>query len=794
MSKRLLHSILFLFFALSVFAQRGVVVAGQIVDKGDKEPIPGVVVYFEKSNIATTTNDEGFFLLQSQYPQEKIIVSIIGYKSQQIKVKSGQNLGLTIELVEDQNQLPEFVVLGPNTKRLMERARENRKENNYDNIKNYVPVVAAESKASLKQLSKKIVNNRMFGELRRNMIMAQQDTSLLLPIYMSNETYQIKDKEKIQLTFEQKSIVPEHSKAIAELITKFPSELNFYDSYLLLFGKNFLSPLANSSDSYYRFTISDSTNTEYGKEYTVRFRPQNDKNLLFKGEMVIDSASCSLKRMSAMILPSANLNFIEEFLIEQVFIPHPESEKWVLESQQLVIGAQLTSQSDKKSSNSFFVTRSLSLADSKGKELPKPLPFKAELYSSDFSTTLDNLGKTKTSQIFNQISNVLMNDYLNLGYVDWGPLLITSGTNKAEGAHLTLSGRTSKKVFENFTIGPVISYGFGDETWKFGGEAQYRLKKENYEVIGIRFDDNYYQTDFDFHDELNYENSVSNGIADITSFLFTEFSSMYSRRQIGKIFYNRQWINDFNTQSILSATKYIPNDYVEYHSGDTYYSSIKDYRLTLDFRYAHKEHFIDNFFHRIFINNHRPVIHFAIEGGKYFMDDYSDYYLKLHFTEKHTIMLGTVGKLNYSVQAGYIFGEVPFPLLEIYSGIENYGMQEFNYYMSSTQQYASDIYANLESQFITNGFIFNNIPLIKKLNLREILSLKLATGRLSDKQLNFTDLPSYIKPLEEPYLWIGAGICNLFKVLAIEYIMEMPRISQPKDISWNLRARIFIDF
>ncbi len=782
-----------MFLALSVYAQREIIVAGQVVDKGDKEPISGAVVYFENTTIATTTNEEGFFLLQSRYPQEKLIVSMLGYKTQQIKIKPGQNIGLDIALVEDLKQLPEFVILGPNIKSLMERVRENRKDNNYNNFENYIPVITAESNASLKQLSQKIVNSKMFGELRRNMIMAQKDTSLLLPIYMSTETYQIINKEKVLLNFDQKSIIPEHSKAIAELIARFPTELNFYEPYLLLFGKNFLSPLANSSASYYRFTIIDSTYTESGKQYTVRFRPQNDKNLLFKGEMVIDSASCSIKRISAMILPSANLNFIEEFSIEQTFTPYKDG-KWALENQQLVIGAQLISQADKRSSNSFFITRNLMIADSKEKELPKPMPFKAELYSSDFSATLDNLGKTKASRIFNEISNVLMNNYLNLGYIDWGPILLASGTNKAEGTHITLSGRTSKKLFKNFTIGPSISYGFADNIWKFGGEIQYRFKKEKYEVIGVKFDDNYYQTDFDFHDELNYENSVSNGIADITSFFFHEFSSMYNRRQIGKLFYNKQWFNDFNTQSILTGTRYLPNNFVTYQSGDTHYSLIRDYRLTLDFRFAHKEHFIDNFFHRIFINNYRPVIHFAVEGGKYFMDDYSDYYLKLHLVGKHTIMLGTVGKLNYSLQAGCIFGKVPFPLLEIYSGIENYGMQEFNYYMSSTQQYASDTYANLESQFITNGFIFNHIPLIKKLNLREIISLKIATGRLSDKQLMLTDLPSYVKPLEEPYLWIGGGICNLFKLLAIEYIMEMSQITQPRDVTWNLRCRIFLDF
>ncbi len=794
MSKRLLYSFLFLFFALSVAAQRNnIIVAGQVVDKGDKEPIPGAVVYFENSKIATTTNEEGFFLLQSPQPQEKIIVSILGYKTQQIKIKQGQNVGLDIFLEEDLKQLQEFILYGPNTKNLMQRARENRKENNYDSFKDYIPVVTAESKASLKQLSKKIVNNKMFGELRRNMIMAQQDSSLLLPIYMNNETYQIKDKEKIQLTFEQKSIIPEHSKAIAELITKFPSELNFYDSYLLLFGKNFMSPLAPSSDSYYRYTIMDSTQTESGKQYTVRFRPQNDKYLLFKGEMVIDSASCAIKRISAMILPSANLNFIEEFFIEQNFRPYSNG-KWVLNDQQLVIGAQLISQSKKKTANSFFVTRNLIISDSKEKDLPKPLPFQAELYSSDFSNTLDNLGKTKTSQIFNQVSNVLMNDYLDIGPVNWGPILLVAGTNKPEGTHIMLSGRTSKKVFENLTIGPTISYGFGDETWKFGGEVQYRFKNQKYAVIGARFDDNYYQSDFDFHDELNYENSVSNGIADITSFFFHEFNDKYNRRQIGKVFYNKQWFNDFNTQTILSGTRYFSNQYVPYQSGDIQYNTINDYRLSLDFRYSHKQHFIDNFFHRIFINNHRPVVHFAVETGKYFMDDISNYYLKLHLAEKHTIMLGAIGKLNYSLQAGHIFGRVPFPLLEIYSGIENYGMQEFNYYMSATKQYAADSYANLESQFITNGFIFNNIPLIKKLNLREIISLKIATGRLSEKQLTLTDLPAYIQPLDEPYLWLGFGICNLFKLLAIEYIMEMPQISEPTKVSWNLRCRIFVDF
>ncbi len=784
-----LISFLLFFCATIIYAQEEVIVAGQVVDKSDKKPIATATVSFAGNDISTSTDDNGFFLLRSQTPQEKVIVSMLGYKTKTINLKDNYNLGIQVKLSENLTVLGSVVVFGSREQenKLMERVRAARKYNDPTSFEGYNPVLTVTTKASLQQLSKFVLNRKIIEQLQSYMI-HDKDTSLLLPVYSSTESYRILNKQKEVISFEQKSIVPEHAQSIEALSSRLPAEINFYNNYILLFGKNFLSPIAGSSRLVYKYTIMDSIRSPQGKEYIVNFKPNNNKDLLFEGTMHIDSLTCSLKKISASMLASVNLNFIQQLNIDQTFI-HISPNKWVVDEQQTLVNAQLISKERK--ANSFFVSRNIIYSDSLAHV--ERVVVDTIAYKDNFTNAIDSISHTRAARITDAISYTLTNSYVSLGPFDWGPWYLAVGTNKPEGTHFTLGGRTNKHLFENMTIGAYGSYGTTDEKWKFGGEFQYRFKKKNYELLGIKFDDNYYQTDYDYHDEIYFENAVGNGIADITTFIISGFSEKYSRRQIASLFYKKEWWNGVNTNMMGQFTKYLPNEYVPYQTENTQYPWLKDYRITFDLRLSRNERYMDEFFHRVFLKNNLPVIHFVAEGGRYFLTDQSNYYLKLHLMEKQTILLGNVGKLNYSLQAGYIFGKVPFPLLEIYSGIENYGFEKLNLFLLSFEQYASDAYAGVETQFVTNGFIFNKIPVVKWLNLREIVSLKIATGRLSDRNSSIMQFPSFIKPMEEPYMMVGVGITNLFKIIALEYIMEMPRMSRPNELTWNFRARMFFD-
>ncbi|MDR1679729.1 MAG: DUF5686 and carboxypeptidase regulatory-like domain-containing protein [Prevotellaceae bacterium] len=771
-----------------------IVVAGQVVDKTDGVPLARAVVNFEGSNIATSTDDNGFFVLRSPVPQRKITVSMLGYKTRSIRLPKGRSAGLQIELSYRTNILRELVIFSSSdnsANQLIQRVRSNRKQNNPGLRSGYQPSATEQIRASMSNVTQKDIDNRLLRDLEKGIITAA-DSTLLLPVYESEKTYTWGNSEDETDFALQRSIVPRQSEILKELANKLPREVNFYENYIPVFGKNFLTPLATSSSFSYKYFLKDSLITPEGKQYIVSFRPRNPKDLTFAGEMRIDSASAALVQISASVPHSANINYIGQMSFTQDFGRDSLSNNWEFASQFTGINLQLINQTDNKKTSSFFVTKHTRYTDSVSSILP--FSFTPTSYEKDFSNAIDSLSQTRVAKVAGNIADMFLNRYIHIGKIDWGPIFHFAGYNKTEGNRFTLSGRTGESLFKNFTVGGSAGYGFLDEKWKFGAEAQYRFRKLEYALIGLRYKDDFYQTDYDYHDDVKYENAIGNGLAGVSTVIFHGFGEKYSRREFIELFYDRQWTKGVNTHFSLQSTVFSPNSYVPFALGGQHFTSLHDYRLTLSLRLSYKERVMDEYFHRIYVSNNYPVLHFVVEGGRYKLSTRENYYLKLHIAEKQRILLGNIGRLNYSVEGGCIMGSMPFPLLEIYSGYENYGMDKLNLNSTTFNQYATDLYFNIETKFVTNGLLFNRIPLIKKLNLRELISAKLTVGNLHERQLSVMDFPSFIKPLNEPYLLATAGITNLFRILSVEALMEMPQTTVPSHTIWGIRLKLDFDF
>ena len=76
----------------------------------------------------------------------------------------------------------------------------------------------------------------------------------------------------------------------------------------------------------------------------------------------------------------------------------------------------------------------------------------------------------------------------------------------------------------------------------------------------------------------------------------------------------------------------------------------------------------------------------------------------------------------------------------------------------------SDTYTSLHLEHNFNGRLFSRIPFLRKLNLREILSVRGVWGELSDQNRVLNDVPSnpnnilLLAPNKKPYYEYGFGI------------------------------------
>jgi len=90
------------------------IVRGVVTDENGN-PIPGATVIIKGTTIGTTTDLNGNYVIEGVAPQTTLIVSFIGYKSQEILV--GDKAQINIALQEEVTALEEVVVIGYGTQR-----------------------------------------------------------------------------------------------------------------------------------------------------------------------------------------------------------------------------------------------------------------------------------------------------------------------------------------------------------------------------------------------------------------------------------------------------------------------------------------------------------------------------------------------------------------------------------------------------------------------------------------------------------------------------------------------------
>ena len=100
--------------ALPLAAAAQGTVSGTVTDAETDQPLPGVTVFVQASNIGTTTDADGAYELSLPPGQRLLLFSFVGYRDQEVTVPEGQTT-LDVALAPDLLGLDEVVVTGLGT-------------------------------------------------------------------------------------------------------------------------------------------------------------------------------------------------------------------------------------------------------------------------------------------------------------------------------------------------------------------------------------------------------------------------------------------------------------------------------------------------------------------------------------------------------------------------------------------------------------------------------------------------------------------------------------------------------
>lgn len=823
-NKKIKHFIVF-FFLLCLSYQVSAQVTkimGKITDAETKEPVRFANVFFKGTTIGVTSDFDGNFSLETLTPSDTLVASYIGYKTQSIKVYKNRFQEINFELQPSNIDLPEVVILaGENPADILFRKIiANKSRNNKKEFEAYQYEVYNKIEIDANNLTEKFQKRRIMKPFQ--FIYNYVDTSTIngktyLPIFLSeslSDYYFRKSPKAEKEVIKAAKVSGIENESILQFLGDMFQHYDFYNNYISIFQKHFVSPVANFGLNYYKYYLIDSTLFENKWCYKITFKPKRKQELTFTGHFWVHDTTFAIKSFEVKIAEDANINYINDLVLirEYDFI---DGEYWMITKDQGI--GDFNVFEDTKTYLGFFGKKTTTynkfvfnqIKDRKFYSLPVNVIVEDKAYQKDeeywkqhrhdslskdektiylMVDTLTNLPAFKT---WVDIVQTLVTGYYKMNKVEIGPYMSLLSFNAIEGARFRIGGRTTGKFNEQIRLEGHIAYGTLDEKLKYGVGFLYLPSKNPRRAFGGKYR-------YDIEQLGSSPNALREDYFLAALFRRNPADKLSMTREYN-FYYEHEWFNGFINKINLLHKIIIPvgDEKIEIyddHGDIVVKETITTSEICLDSRFAFNEKFILGDFERMSVGTKYPI--FAVQYGYgipgFFGSEYE--YHKLRIGMRHWFNLLNIGWSKYIIETGKIWGTLPYPLLRLHSGNETFIFDEYAYNLMNYFEFVSDQYVSLYYTHHFDGFFLNRIPLMRKLKWREVGYVKGVIGTLSDKNKNYNKLMDITHTLEQPYIEAGVGIENIFKIIRVDGIWRLSHLDDEHINKFALFVSLYFTF
>ena len=798
------------------------IISGKVVDEASKEGIANVKIQFFNSKIGVLSDSLGNFHLETYYATDSLQFSFPGYATVRYKIKLDQTQVLNVKLAVKIANFEEITIRPPDelpSTRLHKKVIAHKKVNNREKLDAYEYELYNKIQLDGNNLGDKF--NQIGLVKKLDFVLNYMDTSAegqtFLPLVLSESvsdfyfTNNPKNKKEVVKATRVTGI---ENFTISQFLGDMYLEINVYDNIIDLFGKSFISPIANYSRSYYKYFLEDSTYIGTNWCYKLRFIPKRKGDLVFEGEMWIHDTTYAVKQIKANITGLANLNYIQDFYFEQDF-KQIEQEVWMLTNEKLIADLRLKQGTKliglyarRSSSRKNFVVNTkrptefyksdntveiMDGATNKTKEEWSELRHSAlNLNEKGIDLMIDSLNKAPLFVKLKKLTYFAATGYFPLGKVELGSVFSLLSSNPVEKYRVSLGLRTSNDFSRRIELGGTLGYGFLDQRWKYGALIRYNVSPKKRALLS-----GYYN--FNIEQIGQSPTAVALGSTFATVFSTAPFDKLTFVKKVGLnfekdvkkdivIFTGMEW-KQFNPLGVTSYLCYNPSSQII----DTV-NQIRTAEITARFRWTKDEEFISGAFDRTSVTSSFPILSiqaiFGIKG--IFGSQYN--YQKLEFQLEHNTQVGIFGRMKYGASVGYVFGITAYPFLKVHEGNQSLWLQTSTFNKLNFVEFVSDQYV---SSFIENhweGLFFDRIPLVNKLKMRLVTTGRIMYGGVSERHNQVMLMPSFVKKFGNiPYSELSIGIENIFKVGRVDLVWRMTH-NTPGISPLGVRARFSFNF
>lgn len=617
-------------------------------------------------------------------------------------------------------------------------------------------------------------------------------------------------------------------------------EIDLYDDNVNLLQNRFVSPLSAIAPDFYKFYLTDTVSLGDMRCIVLSFAPRNPATFGFLGRIYVEKGDTSMfvRRVDMGVSPTINLNFIDHIRIIQEYDKAPDGTRQkklddfnavisVIKGTQPLYARRTTRYSGHTFKPAAEMT---SYLDRLGDTFDDEQAYERD--SVYWIRVTDQKGDTPTGnkrivQMMARLRQVPLYRYgerflklMVVGYVptgnpskfDFGPLNTTLSGNSVEGLRLRAGGITTANLSRHFFARGYVAYGTRDQRWKYRGEVEYSFNRKRYHsrefpIHSIRLE---HQYDID---QLGQ------------NYMFTNPDNMFLALKRGSnhlitylrhttATYQLELANNFSTTITASSRRMEPGPWVPLMTTDGQtLSHYTQNRASITLRYAPGEKFYQTKSTRIPINLDPWVF---VLTHTYGPDNRLGNRFGINRTEisiQKRFWFSAFGFADVIIKGAREWSRTAYTNLLSPNANLSYTIQPESFALTDPMEFLGDTGLQWDLTYWANGALFNYIPLLKKLKLREVIAFRGWWSRLSDKNNPMVELsdissgksidnplllwPDYVlaTPMHSrPYMEMSAGIDNLLKCLRVDYVWRLNYRDTPGVSRSGLRVSLHVTF
>ncbi|NHM00696.1 DUF5686 and carboxypeptidase-like regulatory domain-containing protein [Flavobacterium difficile] len=792
-------------FLISTLAFSQTKVSGIILDDV-KQPVAYATVAFKNSSEGVIADENGKFYLESKKTYTTLSVSFVGYKDKEIELTGEHNYDLKIVL-ENSNEIAEVKVYGGKTSKknnpaidILRKIWERKKKNGLRQFEHYQYDKYEKIEFDINSIDSTFMKSKIFKNVE--FIFQHVDTSAItgknfLPIFINETRSKVygdntKNRTKDVLQANKYSgFGNANNDGVNAFLKDLYADYDIYNNYLKFFDKDFISPLSRTGIQVYNYVLSDSTFIDNKWCYNIVYYPRRKNELTFKGDFWVNDSTFAIKSINMEASKSANINWVRDIYIEQEFDVLNDS-VFLLKRDYMMTDFALTK---KEGANGMYGKRTTMF---KNHEFNQPKDDK--FYREDVNTfdkevytktddyweenrfeslnsnekgiyeMLDTLKTVPKIKRFYNLVSILGSGYIQVGKFDIGPVFSTLGYNDVEGQRIRFGGRTYFGANDPWRIQGYTAYGFKDDKVKYGINARVMLNKKNRFIVSLGNRRDVEQIGV----SLTTSNDVLGRSFASSSFFSNGINNKLTNVNLTNLGFEIEPVKNlvlessFSYRTLSSASPEFKLDYFTDNTFTTTSNKITQSEINFLINYTPKRKMVGYGVDRIDVDLNYPRFFVSYSQGLKGVFDSDFNYSKLQLYYRQPLLIGGFGRLFSTIEIGKTFGAVPLSLMGIIPGNQSYFIIDNTYNLLNYYDFVADQYTSLHLEHNFNGKLFARVPLLRKLNWREIIGVKAVYGSVSDENIALNASGQKYQAPVDGYYEYSAGIGNIFKVMRID--------------------------